>query len=116
MNKLLDEISVVDTHSLQPRLDCKYPVGSPPAFLPNAKPDLTAKLLAAFWEVSVSCASASRTCTFALIPLRYSCVVQLKDRLSGGRARTDKFGEPEYDVLQQAMERVLVSCMFFPQE
>jgi hypothetical protein len=51
LDPFLKELCAIDTHSEQLRMDCKYPVGNPVAFQPSAKPDLTAALLALFWEV-----------------------------------------------------------------
>lgn len=57
MQESLDQhlpwIGAIDTHSKQLRMDFKYPEGEPVAFLPNAKPDLTARHLPMYWEVGL---------------------------------------------------------------
>jgi hypothetical protein len=51
LNEHLTLLRAIDSHLKLLRMDFKYPVGSPAAFLPSAKPDLTATLLPLFWEV-----------------------------------------------------------------
>lgn len=87
LNSHLTLLRAIDTHLSQLRMDFKYPVGNPAAFQPSAKPDLTATLLPLFWELK----DRQR-----LAPVK-----------NKGEAKPS-FNAPEWNVLEQAIERVLV--------